>query len=70
MIESLLVFWRVFVCGQLIVGVIWAVRQEGRINQANQRVDDLEKLINVRFDGVDGRLERIERSMNGFLHKN
>lgn len=48
---------------------VWGIRQEGRISQTNQRIDDLKELINSRFDSSDQRLSRIESSMNGFLHK-
>jgi hypothetical protein len=34
-----------------------------------QKDGDLDKLMTVRFDALDQRLERIERSMNGFLHR-
>lgn len=65
--------------GAVIVGaVVFGVRQEGKINQQVQRVDDLKELINERFDGLanvtktskedlDRRLSRIERTLNGSL---
>ena len=49
--------------------VIWALRLEGRIDTSEARYNDLKELINTRFDDSGNRLDRIERSMNGFLHK-
>ena len=48
---------------------VWSIRLEGRVNNLSQRQDDLKELINSRFDDIDARLSRIERSMNGFLHR-
>lgn len=53
--------------GQTLGAVVWGVRQEGRINVQEQRIADLKELINVRFDGSDVRLERIEKCLNGRL---
>lgn len=65
--------------GTVVLGaVVFGVRQEGKINQQTQRVDDLKELINERFDGLatvtknskedlDRRLGRIERTLNGSL---
>lgn len=66
--------------GAIIGAVVFGVRQEGKINQQTQRVDDLKELINERFDGLaqvtlvskeglDRRLDRIEKSLNGHLIK-
>lgn len=62
----------------VLLGVVWGVRQEGRIStldlkvDANEKLqivksDGLEKLINERFDDQSERLNRIERAMNGYL---
>ena len=48
--------------------IVWALRLEGRINTADQKYLDLKELINTKFDSVSDRLERIERSLNGYLH--
>ena len=54
----------------LIVGIIvWAVRLEGRINTADQKHLDLKELIEAKFEGLDNRLERIERALNGALRR-
>lgn len=64
-----------------IMGVVaWALRLEGRINTAEkltetkdelymQKHNDLKELINSKFDTADNRLERIERALNGALHR-
>ena len=52
---------------QTIGVVVWGVRQEGRINVQEERLAALRDLINSRFDDADGRLERIERALNGRL---
>lgn len=67
-----------------LVAVVWGIRQEGRITAQGdtlsqkiadndkfhlQRVDSLKELIETKFDGMDGRLERIERGMNGHAGK-
>lgn len=57
-----------FVVGQVLVGLTWAIRLEGKVNVQEQRVSDLKELINSRFDGTDARLQRIERTLNGSLH--
>lgn len=62
----------------VVLGVVWGVRQEGRITVLSQkvqdnddsheeRVDSLKELIEVKFDGVVDRLARIERGMNGYV---
>ncbi len=53
----------------LLLGVVWAIRLEGRVNMETQRVDDLKELINARFDGVSDRLLRIENALNGSIRK-
>ena len=70
------------VVGMGVVAIVWGIRQEGRITVASevlrqrlsdndkyqtQRVDALKELINTKFDGIDDRLERMERAMNGYL---
>lgn len=57
----------IFLAGQVIVGIVWGVRLEGKVNLQEQRTTDLKELINTRFDGTDERLKRIERAMNGKL---
>ena len=70
------------VVGMGVLAIVWGIRQEGRITVASevlrqrlsdndkyqtQRVDALKELINTKFDGIDDRLERMERAMNGYL---
>lgn len=62
-----------------LMGVVgWAFKRQANTNNKvveldkrlallEQSIDDLKELINARFDSGDQRLERIERSMNGFL---
>lgn len=52
---------------QLIGIVVWGVRLEGKVNNQDQRYGDLKELINTQFDNVNGRLDRIERAMNGAI---
>lgn len=49
------------VCGVLV----WALRLEGRVNLADQKYVDLLRLIDSKFDAVNDRLDRIDRSVNG-----
>ena len=48
---------------------VWALRLESRITANDVRHVDLKELIEVRFDAVDQRLERIEKALNGAIHK-
>lgn len=57
----------IFVFGQVVTGLVWALRLEGKVNVADQRGIDLKELIVVQLDSIDKRLSRIERSMNGKL---
>ena len=59
----------IFAASSVFGAVIWALRLEGRIDTSEARYNDLKELINTRFDDSGNRLDRIERSMNGFLHK-
>ena len=63
----------------VVASVIWGLRLEGRVNAIQQKIADKEEtylskmagikeLISSKFDSVDSRLERIERSLNGSLH--
>ena len=54
----------------------WANRLQTQISSVSGRADiieqkhiDLKELLNTRFDSVDQRLGRIERSLNGNLRK-
>jgi hypothetical protein len=51
--------------GTLVGTVVWAIRLEGRVNAAEVRATDLKELIESKFDDLDTRLDRMERSMNG-----
>ena len=48
----------------LIAG--WTMRLGNRVSVVETKQTDLETLINARFDAVDDRLDRIERSLNGY----
>jgi hypothetical protein len=65
--ETLVVFFVTSVFGI----TAWGLRLEGRVNGLDQRTIDLEKLMNVRCDAIEQRLERIERKLdasNGKIH--
>ena len=49
----------------LVVG--WTIQLGNRVSITETKQKDLETLINTRFDAVDDRLDRIERSLNGYL---
>ena len=60
--------------------IVWAFAIDPKIQRVDAKVDanaklhdqrygDLKELINTRFDSVDDRMGRIERSMNGHLVK-
>ena len=49
----------------LVVG--WTIQLGNRVSVTETKQMDLETLINTRFDAVDDRLDRIERSLNGYL---
>lgn len=55
--ETIAVFFVTTVLG----AIIWGLRLESKVNVAEQRHNDLRELISVRFDGVEQRLDRIER---------
>jgi hypothetical protein len=64
-----------------VIGIVgWAYHRQDALKQEvtahaksiavlETRHDDLKELITQRFDGSDGRLERIERTLNGSLRK-
>jgi hypothetical protein len=49
--------------------VSWIVNVSGRVAALEAQFCDIKTLINARFDSSDARLERVERSMNGFLKR-
>lgn len=67
--------------GSVITGTVgWVVKRnqentstlsnhDKRIALCEQAFVDLKELINSRFDGLEGRQDRVERSLNGFLHR-
>lgn len=69
-----------YITSAVLGGVVWAVRQEGRITGvsnsilnlekiSDQRADDAKELVNVKLEAIDKRLERIERLiLNGSSH--
>lgn len=56
-----------------LTGIIWGVRLEGRVNAAEAHdhavKEHLKELLDVKFDSLTTRLERIERALNGSLHR-
>lgn len=64
---SALISVATFLAAQIVVGIVWGVRLEGKVNLQEQRTTDLKELINSRFDSTDGRLKRIENALNGKL---
>lgn len=62
------------IAGTAVVGIFGWVFQRGfilsnRVTVVETHQKDLPNLIEVQFASVNQRLDRIERSMNGFLHK-
>jgi hypothetical protein len=57
----------VFVFGQVVAGLVWGLRLEGKVKVQEQYTTDLKELIITKLDGIDRRLIRIESSMNGKL---
>jgi hypothetical protein len=55
--------------GAFIAVVGWAYTLGNRVTKVETQHEGIEELINARFDAVEHRLERIERSMNGHLAK-
>ena len=54
-------------CGTIATaasGVVWAVRQEGRINAHDQLFVTREKVADERHEDLKERLERIERKLD------
>lgn len=45
----------------------WAYLLHGRVSHLEGQYETLTCLIKTRFDAADKRLDRIERSLNGFL---
>lgn len=50
--------------GTVIAGVIWAVRQEGRLNAHDALFDEREKQAQERHDALSDSLERIEKKLD------
>lgn len=48
----------------VVTGIVWAVRQEGRINQHTTLFEERDKLSDVRHEELMRRLERIERKLD------
>lgn len=63
---------------QVIVGILssglfigalgWILQLGNRVTTLEIHQPDLKELINVQFEDVSRRLDRIERAMNGSLH--
>ena len=52
------------VIGSSSTGLIWAVRQEGRINAHDNMFEEREKQDVIRFQELVRRLDRIERKQD------
>lgn len=48
----------------VITGIVWAVRQEGRINQHTTLFEQKDKQLDERHEELLRRLERIERKLD------
>ena len=49
----------------LVVG--WTIQLGNRVSVLEKGEEDLTELLNARFDAIDARLDRIDRSLNGYL---
>ena len=45
----------------------WAYLLQGRVSRLEGQYETLTCLIKTRFDAIDKRLDRVERSLNGYL---
>jgi hypothetical protein len=58
------------ILGTAVLGVFgWSFSISNRITKMETKQEDLPKYLDAKFDGLDARLERIERAMNGSLSK-
>lgn len=55
--------------GIFLAAITFVFNLNNRLTVVETRQDDLPALIEEKFESVEKRLDRIERSMNGFLHK-
>lgn len=54
--------------GTALIGVIaWTVQLGNRVSVTETRQQDLPALLDAKFDPINVRLARIERSLNGHL---
>lgn len=56
-----------FLSTVLVASFGFAFSMNAKVNVLETRHEDLLLLINSKFDGVNQRLDRIERSFNGYL---
>lgn len=59
----------VFGITQAILGMVWGLRLEGKVIAQDVQMGDNKELFLSKLEDIQSRLGRIERSMNGFLHK-
>ncbi len=52
------------VTGSSSAGLVWAIRQEGRLNGHDVQFDEREKQDEMRFNELVRRLDRIERKQD------
>jgi 2-polyprenyl-6-methoxyphenol hydroxylase-like FAD-dependent oxidoreductase len=55
----------VTIVAQGAAGLIWAIRQEGRVNAHDQLFDEREKRADERHEEILARMDRFERLLNG-----
>jgi len=54
--------------GAIVLGIVpWSFNIKSRVDLQGQQILDLKELINVQFDSISQRLERIEKALNGAL---
>ncbi len=53
------------ICAVLVPTIGWAANTHSRVNVIDQKTMDQEKLLIAQLGSIDGRLDRIERALNG-----
>jgi hypothetical protein len=59
-----------YILGAGFIGIIgWIFHTNSKVNVIDQKHQDLKELIELMNENVGGRLERIERALNGALRR-
>lgn len=58
-----------FISTAILAIVGWIFHTNSKVNVTDQKYEDLKELIKALFTGLDKRLERMERSLNGSLYR-